>query len=482
MVSRTQPLNERQVQVLRWIADGCPDGVVEGYSYKHTAGALHDRKLVMVTRKRGAWQAEVTDAGHHYLEHGTYPGAEAGKQGAPQPAERRVAGEQDAPLTTSPGPAATPKPPGLIIRRRGAAIELMERLIERGGLTLDGLSDAEIVEQRKVIETAKRYGLVPDGKRIQTYKMYDGRLSIRLYEGLHANAKPETEPDLALVVVPTHLRNPHPVVQKLRDDPGRLLMPKLPQVRNRALRILQAVAAEAVRRGFRVLDCPVDERYINYYMARSGGPRYKRREGQLCVVIDGLSYVVDIRLERPETDDPERAQALILSLPIGRNISRSSWADRKRTTVEDGVAALLRELELRAERDRQEAIVAERARAERKVRWEAAMVEARVRASQAHYAAVLDKEIERWTEARRIREYTAAVEDRIRAAAASADDPAALEAAGEWLAWMTAYANDLDPLERLPRMPAAPQINDHELGPFLKGWNVYGPEVGRRSF
>lgn len=478
---RSHSLNQRQVEVLRWIADGCPDGVVEGYSYKHTAGALHDRKLVTVTRKRGAWQAEVTDAGHHYLEHGTYAGAEAGKQDAAQPAERKVAREQAASRATSPTRPVTPKPPGLIIRRRRAATELVERLIERGGLTLDGLSDAEIVEQRKVIETAKRYGLIPDGKRIQTHKLYDGRLSIRLYEGLHANAKQETEQDLAPVVVPARLHNPHPVVRELRDDPGRLLMPKLPQVRNRALRILQAVAAEAVRRGYRVVNCPVDERYVNYYMARGGGPRYKRREGQLRVVIDGLSYVVDIRLERPETDDPERAQALILSLPIGRNISRSSWADRKRTTVEDGIAALLRELELRAERDRQEAIEAERARAERKVRWEAAMVEARAQASQAHYAAVLGKQIERWTEARRIRDYAVAVEDRIRSAAASGDDPAVVEAAGEWLAWMTAYANDLDPLERLVRMPAAPQINDHELGPFLKGWSVYGPE-GRRSF
>jgi len=40
-VTRTfSPLNDRQLEVLRWVGDGCPDGVMEGYSYKTTAVAL----------------------------------------------------------------------------------------------------------------------------------------------------------------------------------------------------------------------------------------------------------------------------------------------------------------------------------------------------------------------------------------------------------------------------------------------------------
>lgn len=52
MVDRRAPLNEGQLDVLRWIADGCPDGVMEGYTYKTTALALQNRQLVTVSKKR----------------------------------------------------------------------------------------------------------------------------------------------------------------------------------------------------------------------------------------------------------------------------------------------------------------------------------------------------------------------------------------------------------------------------------------------
>jgi hypothetical protein len=40
MVNLSSPINPHQVEVLRWIADGCPNGVMTGYSYKTTAKAL----------------------------------------------------------------------------------------------------------------------------------------------------------------------------------------------------------------------------------------------------------------------------------------------------------------------------------------------------------------------------------------------------------------------------------------------------------
>ena len=35
-----KPLNPRQQQVLAWIADGCPDGVMTDSTYKNSAMAL----------------------------------------------------------------------------------------------------------------------------------------------------------------------------------------------------------------------------------------------------------------------------------------------------------------------------------------------------------------------------------------------------------------------------------------------------------
>lgn len=73
VVDRRGPLNAKQAHVLQWIADGCPAGAMEGFAYKHSARALQDRHLVSVTRKRGVWRAEITEAGRYYLDHGTYP-------------------------------------------------------------------------------------------------------------------------------------------------------------------------------------------------------------------------------------------------------------------------------------------------------------------------------------------------------------------------------------------------------------------------
>jgi hypothetical protein len=73
VVDRRSAFNEGQINVLRWIADGCPDGVMEGYTYKTTALALETRRLVTVSKKGGVWRAEATDAGRYYLAHGTYP-------------------------------------------------------------------------------------------------------------------------------------------------------------------------------------------------------------------------------------------------------------------------------------------------------------------------------------------------------------------------------------------------------------------------
>lgn len=73
MVNRAAPVNARQLEVLQWIADGCPDGVMKDYTYKTTAVALQGRRLVTVTRKRGGWRAQLTAAGSYYLEHSRYP-------------------------------------------------------------------------------------------------------------------------------------------------------------------------------------------------------------------------------------------------------------------------------------------------------------------------------------------------------------------------------------------------------------------------
>lgn len=68
-------VNDLQVKVLRWIADDCPadEAPTRDFTYKTSAYALQRRGLATVDRRDGQWRAKITDAGRHYLEHGTYP-------------------------------------------------------------------------------------------------------------------------------------------------------------------------------------------------------------------------------------------------------------------------------------------------------------------------------------------------------------------------------------------------------------------------
>ena len=45
-VALKDPLNHRQVEVLRWISEGCPDDRWTDFTYKTTASALQSRRLV----------------------------------------------------------------------------------------------------------------------------------------------------------------------------------------------------------------------------------------------------------------------------------------------------------------------------------------------------------------------------------------------------------------------------------------------------
>src|SRR4051794_33175663 len=47
-MARSAPLTPRQRDVLHWIGDGCPAGVMQGFTHKASAVALQDRRLVSI--------------------------------------------------------------------------------------------------------------------------------------------------------------------------------------------------------------------------------------------------------------------------------------------------------------------------------------------------------------------------------------------------------------------------------------------------
>jgi hypothetical protein len=140
MVNLTAPLNARQMEVLRWIADGCPDGVMKDFTYKTTAIALQSRRLVTIDRKRGIWRAEATEKGQYYLRHRAYP---TGQQSASSAHRRPIASA--AKMLVRPASAGKGlRPAVMLVRMPPAPVadrlaeSLVARVLQVGGVSAWG--------------------------------------------------------------------------------------------------------------------------------------------------------------------------------------------------------------------------------------------------------------------------------------------------------------------------------------------------------
>src|SRR4051812_46738926 len=79
-LAHRKTLNEKQLDVLRWIADGCPDGVFTDHSHRISAASLRARGLVTTAGRGPRWRAQITSAGREYLERAARPGAPRPRQ------------------------------------------------------------------------------------------------------------------------------------------------------------------------------------------------------------------------------------------------------------------------------------------------------------------------------------------------------------------------------------------------------------------
>ncbi|KUN89241.1 hypothetical protein AQJ64_00735 [Streptomyces griseoruber] len=431
-----------------------------------SADALRDRWLLTVSRGGGDVRIEVTEAGRFHLWHGHHPDdpafADVGvhRESARPEASAKGGGRCE---TTSRRRSLTPYSERPVARARQAkARKLIERLAIEGRVRLADPDDDEVAEWRRVVNYAKRHGLEPQGKRIEKAGFGARGLEMRLVEGPHPNSRSQRPRDDASVVpVSARLSGLHPVVVALRDDEGQLVIPSV--LRRRSLLMLQALAAEAVRRGYEV---------------RRGRLSYSRREGGVDVVVDGFAHAVTVRQEFPQSTNPERSARLVVELDHGRSGQSGRpgrWRDRKDRVLEDALGLILGEIEARVLEDAQRREVEERAKAERAVRWRVAVEEAKERAIQDQLAKVLREEAERWREAALLGAYCTALERRL-GELGGAMDESVLDSARRWLEWVYGYARAIDPLTRLPGMPNTREPTPEELEPHLKGWSPYKPE------
>ncbi|WP_308346605.1 hypothetical protein [Streptomyces sp. ISL-66] len=353
--------------------------------------------------------------------------------------------------------------------RRAKAEQLVERLVVERRVVFPNPDEAEVGEWRRVVDYAKRHGLVPSGRRIEKQRLWNRErdLQISLEEGPHPNEKSQRPGEAPTVRVPPQIRKPHRAMAAFMEDDAWLHMPSAP--RARSLRILQALCSEADRRGHQVAGPAVRGRTQR---STAHGRWAAQREGYVELTVDGFSCRVTIKREYPESLDPDRAVVLMIELPYSRSGRQSKWADRKRWKLEDVLGIVLREIELRAVDDGQRKADEERAAAERKALWTAAMDEARGRAVEAQLAGVLREQSEAWRGSRLLHEYCDALEQRL---AAAEPEESGLVDARRWLDWAHQYARSLDPLVLLPGMPKTREVEAEDLKPFLQGWSPYGP-------
>ena len=464
-MAQRKSLTENQIAILRWIAAGCPAGVMANDFHRISAAALRTRRLIETSGCGPAWQATLTPAGRAHLA------------------------ELDGP---------TPPLP----RRANVSVtqQLVDDVVAAGGVLRFpswGRSPDDGVDYEKRANLARRHGKVPAGKRL-TVTTVGSALELRLVDASHHIPAP-----LVPVLVPTNVRRYHPAARLFRDHPERHEVARGQLAR--ATRIVHAIATEAERRGWPVQAAPcLTDRY-------GPTPWMRNSDGHLQLTAGGETFRLRLREQGVRTRGPWEEQVASYrgvdrdspyfgdrDLPSGAYDAaatgrfqlklqadrdriyrgrQSTWADGQSATLEALLARLFREIEERiveaarvAEDERiaaARAAEAGRLEAEQRERtWHTLMEQATERLVAAHRVAELRRQSETWHEAERLRRYCEAL------GAAHGDNPAT----AEWLAWARAHASASDPLAAPPSMPQAPVASAEALQEHLpSGWSAEGP-------
>lgn len=452
MVRRYGPLSELQREILRWVEQGCPARDDATASYKSTVYALANRGLVTVDRRRYSWSATVTDAGRHYLAHGTYPPV-ADKRGS-----RKVAPAAAPPSSARP---STPEEPEISVE------SLLQDLADAGGtLTVENPSESLRAAYRRAISRAITSAAVPDGFVLRHSGRDRGPLRIRLVP------RSQIPPPLPAVPVPQILSDDSELVRMLQTHPQVLDVSE--RTRSRALLIVQAIADECERRGYRVGLC--DEPVPSF---------------AITVGKDRFGVVISEEWEQGEVPEPEKLAAAKydwqriplsvrpvrsgrLRLDLQTASGHQGWADRTRWTLEQKLPHLFAEIERRAADLVQDRICREEERLRRRGEWDDAIQHARQRYIDRLNRDRLHDQLTRSAEAEAIRAYCA----RLQVRADGLDDADLCARITQWIRWATAQADRIDPVGNLEELTVVVprDIASRDLVPYVpRGLSPYHP-------
>lgn len=433
-MAQRKTLTEAQVDLLRWVAEGCRDGVYEGRHHHIAAAALQRRGLVVTSGRGDSWSASITDAGTTYLSE---------VDGPRPPVPRRPNASISDQLLED-------------VVAAGGRLEVPTRTWGRGG-----------VNWERRVEVVIERGKVPAGKKLRFHWLRGDHDLITL-----TDLPADMVPVLSEVPVPEKVGRYHPVVRDFRSDAKGLDVSKaaLPRVSL----LLHALVTEAIARGYEVdydgehhLRFTVDDHTVTLAVEEVGvRHRWVTKPDRDQ---PGDPYGIYHYKQVAVRDESKATGRLVFEyVPTARDRLRvTKWSDHRGIRIEDVLAEILAEVLVAAAEARHQQREAERQAALRRAEWEQAMEVARNRYLEQLRREELDRQLERWHDARRIREYTAAI------TAGRNNDPGT----AAWVEWMHGRADQLDPLPDPPRMPEPPdKIQPEDLRPYLKGRSPYGPD------
>ncbi|MEV0553840.1 PE-PGRS family protein [Streptomyces sp. NPDC050597] len=500
------PLNDRQLALLTRIEDATDPVTSDNPELALTARALKERRLITMPKQNGKWQAEITDAGRFYLEHGHHPDR-------PEPAQRkqRSAGSEQRTRTTPPAQrqaaassTTKPAPQRTSKHSRPSPTEVGAALIaevQQAGrfLRIPNPSNEERARYRRAFDAARQ--CAPEGYSLK----YSGRAKGDFFLGLlRVTGEDETEWNRIRLARSRVITDVEDVIAAVTADHSAFEISE--EVLPRVLSLLRLLAEQAFARHGEI------------------AVSKKRRQPRPLLTVHGRTYEISFRERQKQVRyvpkqpgrrtydwqrvtpahkfEPSGELELLVSQQSGYSYGwKKEWADTAKKPLEEQIGSVFRALKARAEeqerarlereaeqqrlqeeRKRQEAerkrLEAEREERERR-EWEAAVSVASIKAVHAVRAEHFGTALERWRAAGEIRAFCAALDE---AAAASADALDA-ERLREWSAWGKAEADRLDPTlsgKGLASLNFHAEPTGDQLRPFLDGWHPHRPEKERK--
>lgn len=435
-------LNRRQIDILRWIAEGTPEREWPDWTHRSTAKTLQARGLVKVRGHGQAWTAVITDLGRRVL---------AGEAPAPDGSVKTLPKVRDGGAEK----VSRSRPERVVLD----PVDLVSQLLDAPDQTLrirepDGPTRAGY---RRAL-AAVPVEVLPAGKRVTHTGRDHGDLVIRLVD------RPDPVPVDPAVPLPDSADPKLPTIKWLAHHPGQLKVADVS--RDRALRITAGLSAVLAARGHKV--APPTPRTDP--AAASGGPNAERtRAGAVAraepdpvvfeVTIGGQVLAVELFEEKAKvtavpaeeaeklTYEWQRAAPVVswkfngrLALAIHGYPGNHGWADRQRWTLESRLPRFVSALEQVAQARADAQHRAAESKQRRRTEWEEALPKAWAGYVADLNRSRLEEQLDAFRRASDLRTYADAVTNR-----ATTLEPDQSTAALAWAEWIRTEADRYDP-------------------------------------